>query len=73
MTTHPEFLARGLVRSYSNSLKNSENMARELSPQRVMIESALHEEIKQEDEFAELLRVAASRQGTVAIKHHDCY
>jgi hypothetical protein len=36
-------------------------MARNVSPPRMMIERALNEEVDREDEFAELLRVAASR------------
>jgi hypothetical protein len=61
MTAHPDFAARDLVRSYSNSLKTPESMARELSPPRAMIETALMEEVDREDEFAELLKAAASR------------
>jgi hypothetical protein len=61
MTTQPEFMAKSLVRSYSNSLKSSESMTRNISPPRMMIERALNEEVDREDEFAELLRVAASR------------
>ena len=54
-------MASGLVRSYSNSLKDPSRSSRPSSPSRAMIEQSLSEEVDQEDYFSEILRIAASR------------
>ncbi|KAH7378243.1 hypothetical protein BKA66DRAFT_466879 [Pyrenochaeta sp. MPI-SDFR-AT-0127] len=62
MTEHSEFVARDLVRSFSNSLKGPDSIVREISSPRLIIEGALQNEVDLEDEIAGLLRLATASQ-----------
>lgn len=61
MTDHPEFVARQLVRSYSDSLRAGQGANRERSPPKQRLEEAFVEEVEREDALAALLQNATSR------------
>ena len=61
MTDHPDFIARNLVRTYSDSLRNAQSSDRETSPPRHRLEDALIEEVERQDALAALLQDATAR------------
>lgn len=61
MTDHPEFVARQLVRSYSDKLRAGQNANRDKSPPKQRLEEAFVEEVEREDALATLLQNASSR------------
>lgn len=61
MTNHPGFVARSLVRSYSNKLKNVQEVDVDKSFPRQQLEDAFVEESERQDRLAELLQNASSR------------
>lgn len=61
MPSDSEFVAKGLVRSFSNSLKEETNSSDGKSASRQTLEDALIEQVDYEDAFAALLRGATSR------------
>lgn len=61
MSTDTEFVAKGLVRSFSNSLMQDNGQPGEKSSSRTTLENALIERVDFEDSFAALLRGAISR------------
>jgi hypothetical protein len=63
MTDHSDFVAQGLVRSYSDSLRaqQRENGAEEPQASRRRLENAFCEEVEKEDALATLLQEAMSR------------
>lgn len=60
MTDCPEFVARNLVRTFSNTLNNNEKEESSKSPSQKKLEEALREEVQQQDSLAALLQEAIS-------------
>lgn len=60
MTDHADFVVRSLVRTYSDTLKKSQDGDDNKSPPQRMLEEALCEEVEQQDALAALLQQAAS-------------
>jgi hypothetical protein len=75
MTDHNDFVARGLVRSYSDNLRSQQrqNGPPEREDSRRRLENAFCEEVERQDAFATLLQEATSRYTLVpGLRSDNC-